>query len=59
MAEPDLIIRDALLLDGSGAPGVRGDLAVKDDRIAEIGDLSHVKAGREVKATGLALVVPT
>ena len=31
---PDLVIRDALLIDGSGKPGVRGDLAVTDDRIA-------------------------
>ena len=33
---PDLIIRDALLIDGSGAPARRGDLAVKDDRIVGI-----------------------
>ena len=31
--QPDLVIRDALLIDGSGARGVRGDLAVKDDRV--------------------------
>jgi N-acyl-D-amino-acid deacylase len=54
-SQPDLIIRDALLIDGSGAPGVRGDLAVKDDRIAAIGDLARVKAGREIAAKGLAL----
>jgi N-acyl-D-amino-acid deacylase len=54
-SQPDLVIRDALLIDGSGAPGVRADLAVKDDRITEIGDLSRMKGGREFKATGLAL----
>jgi N-acyl-D-amino-acid deacylase len=52
---PDLVIRDALLIDGSGKPGVRGDLAVTDDRIAGIGDLSRVKGAREIDAKGLAL----
>jgi N-acyl-D-amino-acid deacylase len=53
--QPDLVIRDALLIDGSGAPGVRGDLAVKDDRIVAIGDLSTAKGGKEISAKGLAL----
>ena len=51
----DLVIRDALLIDGSGNPGVRGDLAVKDDRIVAIGDLAKLKSAREIKANGLAL----
>ncbi len=54
-ASPDLVIRDALLIDGSGAPGVRGDLAVKDDRIVAMGDLTQTKGGREISANGLAL----
>ena len=54
-SQPDLVIRDALLIDGSGAPGVRGDLAVKDDHIVAIGDLAAVKGGREIAAKGLAL----
>ena len=53
--QPDLVIRDALLIDGTGSPGVRGDLAVKDDRIAAIGDLATIKGGREISAKGLAL----
>jgi N-acyl-D-amino-acid deacylase len=53
--QPDLIIRDALLIDGTGKPGVRGDLAVKDDRIVAMGDLSQSKGSREIPATGLAL----
>jgi N-acyl-D-amino-acid deacylase len=52
---PDLIIRNALLIDGSGAPATRGDLAVADDRIAGIGDLSQLKGAREISAQGLAL----
>jgi len=54
-SQPDLVIRNALLIDGSGSPGVRGDLAVSDDRIAALGDLSQSKGGREIDATGLAL----
>jgi N-acyl-D-amino-acid deacylase len=54
-AQPDLIIRDALLIDGSGRPGMRGDLAIKDDRISAIGDLSNAKAGQDIAANGLAL----
>jgi N-acyl-D-amino-acid deacylase len=53
--QPDLIIRNALLIDGSGAPGVRGDLAVTGDRIAALGDLTHVKGAREIQANGRAL----
>src|SRR5438874_1758416 len=51
----DLVIRNAMLLDGLGAPPKRGDLAVKDGRIAEIGKLSL--SGKEViDADGLALM---
>ena len=53
--QPDLVIRGALLIDGSGRPGVHGDLAVKDDRIVAIGDLGQMKGGEEVLAKGLAL----
>ena len=33
----DLVIKDALVADGTGAPMVRGDVAVRDGRIVEIG----------------------
>jgi N-acyl-D-aspartate/D-glutamate deacylase len=33
----DILIRDATLVDGSGAPAVRADIGVKDGRIAEVG----------------------
>jgi N-acyl-D-amino-acid deacylase len=51
----DLVIRNATLYDGSGAPARRADLAVTGDRIAAIGE--HLgPAAREVDATGLALM---
>lgn len=52
---PDLIIRNALLIDGSGRPAVHGDLAVADDRIVAIGDLGKSKGGREIDAKGKAV----
>jgi len=51
---PDLVIRDATLLDGSGAPPVRGDLAVRDDRIVAVGEVPE-RGGREIQAGGRAL----
>ena len=51
----DLVIRGALLIDGSGKPGMRGDLAVKDDRIVALGDLAQIKAAREIQANGKAM----
>jgi N-acyl-D-amino-acid deacylase len=50
----DIIFRDATLYDGTGAPGVVGDLAVAVGRIAEVGRVSG--GGAEViDAAGLAL----
>src|ERR1700688_2401445 len=54
-ARPDLIIRSALLLDGSGAAGTVGDLAVSDDRIVALGELGTLKGGVEIDAAGKAL----
>ena len=51
----DVVIRGARLIDGSGAPAKRLDLAVKDDRIAAVGDLSKVSGDREIDAAGLVL----
>ncbi len=51
----DLLIRNATLYDGLGSPGLRGDLAVKDGRIAAIGNVGE--AAKEVlDAEGLALM---
>jgi N-acyl-D-aspartate/D-glutamate deacylase len=51
----DLVIRNTLLLDGSGAEGTRGDLAVKDGRIAAIGNVEG-GARETLDADGLALM---
>lgn len=38
----DVLIRNARILDGTGNPWFRGDVAVAGDRIARVGDLSGV-----------------
>ncbi|HVB18295.1 MAG TPA: amidohydrolase family protein [Stellaceae bacterium] len=47
----DLLIKNGRVVDGSGGPSFRGDVAVKDGKIAEIGKLSGA-AGRTVDAEG-------
>src|SRR3954469_12621977 len=50
----DLVIRDAEIFDGTGAPPMRGDLAVSGGRIAGIGPKLGA-AKQTVQADGLAL----
>ncbi|KPC35787.1 N-acyl-D-amino acid deacylase family protein [Pseudomonas syringae pv. cilantro] len=51
----DLIIRDALVIDGSDTPGVRADVAISDGRIQRIGSLTEARAREEVNAVGRVL----
>jgi len=51
----DLIIRNAQLVDGSGKPAKEGDLGIKDDRIASMGDLSQERGSKELNAGGKVL----
>ena len=53
----DLIIRGGQVIDGSGQQPQRVDVGVTGDRITRVGDLSRVRAGREIDATGL-IVAP-
>jgi len=51
----DLVIRGADLIDGTGAPARRADLAVSGDRIAEIGRIAPSLGHRVIEAAGLTL----
>ncbi|HET9922644.1 MAG TPA: hypothetical protein VFS98_00830 [Methylomirabilota bacterium] len=53
----DLLIRGGTILDGTGADGVRADLAVRDGRIAAITFQHSGPARRVVDAHGL-IVAP-
>ena len=51
----DLIIRDALVIDGSDQPGFRADVAIREGRIQRIGSLDGVSAINEINAAGRVL----
>ncbi len=51
----DVVIRHGTVYDGTGAPGRTVDVAILDDRIAAIGDLSAEHGRDEVDAAGLAV----
>lgn len=56
--EYDLIIRNGTVVDGSGAPRFRADVALKDRKIAAViapGDAATASAPREIDVTGLAV----
>jgi len=48
----ELIIRGGTVIDGTGAPGERADIAVDNGRITRIGDLGDAQAARTLDATG-------
>src|SRR5512146_407638 len=51
----DLVIRNALLVDGLGSPPRHGDLAVSEGRIAALGEVA-TKGKQDLDAGGLALM---
>jgi N-acyl-D-amino-acid deacylase len=51
----DLIIRNARVIDGTGAPWRRADVAVSNGRIAAVGSLSGSTARRAIDASGRVL----
>lgn len=51
----DVIIRNGRIIDGSGNPWVSGDIAIRGDRIAAIGQLANAPAKRVIDASGLVV----
>lgn len=56
MGNYDLLIKNGLLVDGTGSPAQAGDIAVKDGKIAAVGKISG-SAAREIDAAG-AVIAP-
>ncbi len=52
----DVLIRGGTVVDGSGRPGRRADVAIRGDRIAAIGDMGSASARRVIDASGLHVV---
>lgn len=50
----DLLVKNAKVVDGSGGPGFRGDVAVKAGKVVEIGRIDQ-KAQRTIDADGLVV----
>ena len=51
----DLLIRNGLVVDGTGRSAYKGDLAIKGDRIVRIGNLKSATAKRVIDARGLVV----
>lgn len=49
-AEFDILIKNGQIIDGSGKPRYRADLAIKGDRIMRIGELPNATAARTIDA---------
>lgn len=51
----DVILRGGRIVDGSGNPWFKGDLAIRGDRIAAVGSLPKARARRTIDAGGLVV----
>src|SRR6202790_2274174 len=49
----DLIIRNGLVVDGTGLPRRRVDVGVRDGKVAWLGHLDDAKATEEIDAEGM------
>ncbi len=54
-ARYDLLITNGRIVDGTGAPWFRGDVAISGDRIAAIGRLTGAAAGATIDASNLVV----
>jgi N-acyl-D-aspartate/D-glutamate deacylase len=57
MPEFDLVVKNGMVVDGTRAPRFRGDIGVKNGRIAKIGRIRPDEAAKVVDASGL-IVAP-
>jgi N-acyl-D-amino-acid deacylase len=51
----DVVIKNGRIIDGSGSPSFTGDIAIKADTIAAIGQLKNAKADMVIDAGGMAV----
>ncbi|MCX5759544.1 MAG: amidohydrolase family protein, partial [Candidatus Hydrogenedentes bacterium] len=48
----DVLIRNGLVLDGTGKPGIKADVGIEKDRISLVGHANGAVAAREIDALG-------
>ena len=48
----DLVVRNATIIDGTGAPRFGGEIGVRGGKIARIGDLGGARGAVEIEASG-------
>src|SRR5712671_3539215 len=53
----DWILRGGSVIDGTGGPRFRADVAIADDRITAVGEAPKAQGAREIDVTGL-IVAP-
>ena len=53
--ENDILIRNGMVMDGTGNPAVRADVVIKGDRIEDVGNFPDAKASKTIDAQGLAV----
>jgi len=51
----DLLLRNGLVVDGSGAEGFRADVGIRGGKIIRVGDLSKAGAKRTIDVSGLVV----
>jgi N-acyl-D-amino-acid deacylase len=51
----DIVIRNGTIYDGTGSPGVKGDVAIKGDSIVATGAVGDGRGKIEIDATGMAV----
>ena len=53
--DADLLLKGGQILDGSGSPAVRGDVAIRGDRIVAVGQFEAGNIGKTIDCTGLVV----
>ena len=51
----DIVIRNGVIYDGKGGAPFNGGVAIRGERIVQLGDVSGWRAAREIDAKGLAI----
>ena len=55
MPEFDIVIKDGMIIDGTRAPRIRGDIGIKNGRVAKIGRIASGEGKQTIDARGLVV----